>query len=88
MTSLAWFPFLHSTISRLLSSSSKSLLFSCLTSPKDSILDAQPAEHCPLVFPKTFILPDLLSIIAPVFEYRISPHEHSGEVAGRTWMHK
>jgi hypothetical protein len=36
--------------------------------------------------PPRFVLPDLLSIIDPAFEYATSPHQNAAEAAGRTWL--
>jgi hypothetical protein len=38
-------------------------------------------------FPKSFILPDHMSSIASVFEYKTSSHQQAGEQAGREWIH-
>jgi hypothetical protein len=39
-----------------------------------------------LRFPEYFILPDLMSIIAPVFAYGTSPYEKDIDRLGRDWL--
>jgi hypothetical protein len=47
-----------------------------------ALADSNAPFHCP----PRFILPDLLSIIDPAFEYATSPHQNAAEAAGRTWL--